>query len=307
MESKANYTIVGLVIVILTAALISVSLWLSVGFDKKHYVIYAVYMSEAVSGLNDDSAVKFNGVQVGRVKQIQLDRTNPQRVRLLLAIESKIPITTSTRATLISQGITGNTYVGLIANTSDLRPLVKGPHDKYPIIPTSPSIFNQLDKVLKDVSVNVNDVSKEVKKIFDDENAKNIAKTLHNLSVLSDVVARNKSNIDASFKDAHLLLKNVAKARRDLPGITKELHVSIKKINRMATQMADAAGKVSNTMDSGKLTIDKISQQTIPPIVTLVNQLNSIAANIEIISQQMRQNPSVIIRGISPPKPGPGE
>ena len=75
----------------------------------------------------------------------------------------------------------------------------------------------------------------------------------------------------------------------------------------MATQMADAAGKVSNTMDSGKLTIDKISQQTIPPIVTLVNQLNSIAANIEIISQQMRQNPSVIIRGISPPKPGPGE
>lgn len=307
MESKANYTIVGLVIVILTAALISVSLWLSVGFDKKQYVIYAVYMSEAVSGLNDDSAVKFNGVQVGRVKQIQLDRTNPQRVRLLLAIESKIPITTSTRATLISQGITGNTYVGLIANSSDLRPLVKGPHDKYPIIPTSPSIFNQLDKVLKDVSVNVNDVSKEVKKIFDDENAKNIAKTLHNLSVLSDVVARNKSNIDASFKDAHLLLKNVAKASRDLPGITKELHVSIKKINRMATQMADAAGKVSNTMDSGKLTIDKISQQTIPPIVNLVNQLNSIAANIEIISQQMRQNPSVIIRGVSPPKPGPGE
>jgi len=178
VESKANYTIVGLVIVILTAALISVSLWLSVGFDKKQYVIYAVYMSEAVSGLNDDSAVKFNGVQVGRVKQIQLDRTNPQRVRLLLAIESKIPITTSTRATLISQGITGNTYVGLIANSSDLRPLVKGPHDKYPIIPTSPSIFNQLDKVLKDVSVNVNDVSKEVKKIFDDENAKNIAKTL---------------------------------------------------------------------------------------------------------------------------------
>jgi len=307
VESKANYTIVGLVIVILTAALISVSLWLSVGFDKKQYVIYAVYMSEAVSGLNDDSAVKFNGVQVGRVKQIQLDRTNPQRVRLLLAIESKIPITTSTRATLISQGITGNTYVGLIANSSDLRPLVKGPHDKYPIIPTSPSIFNQLDKVLKDVSVNVNDVSKEVKKIFDDENAKNIAKTLHNLSVLSDVVARNKSNIDASFKDAHLLLKNVAKASRDLPGITKELHVSIKKINRMATQMADAAGKVSNTMDSGKLTIDKISQQTIPPIVNLVNQLNSIAANIEIISQQMRQNPSVIIRGVSPPKPGPGE
>ena len=60
-------------------------------------------------------------------------------------------------------------------------------------------------------------------------------------------------------------------------------------------------------MTSGKIALDKFSQQTIPPAISLLNRLNAIAANLEKVSNQLRQNPSVIIRGTTPPKPGPGE
>ncbi len=51
MEAKTNYTIVGLVVMILVGALIAARLWLSVGFEQKKYNTYVVHMREAVSGL----------------------------------------------------------------------------------------------------------------------------------------------------------------------------------------------------------------------------------------------------------------
>ena len=300
MESKANYTLVGLVVVILTAALISAALWLSVGFDQKEYQYYLVYMNETVSGLNEESSVKYNGVQVGYVRAIELDNKNPQRVRILLAIDKNTPITTSTTATLISQGITGNTYVGLAASSSSLQPLKKHSDEDYPVIPSSPSLFNQLDKVLKEVSENVNAVSVQVKKIFDQQNIHYVKQTLANLKTFTHVIAVNKKNINESIVNTDILLRNLAKISYELPQLTKELQIGVNKVSQ-------AGEKVSETMNSGKIALDKFSQQTIPPAISLLNRLNDIAANLEKVSNQLRQNPSVVIRGTTAPKPGPGE
>ncbi|MFC3908025.1 MlaD family protein [Legionella dresdenensis] len=307
MEAKTNYTMVGLAVIILTVALISVALWLSVGFDQKNYTTYAVYMHEAVSGLSEDSPVKYNGVQVGQVRKIELSHIDPQQVKILLSIEEGTPITTSTTATLISQGITGTTYVGLSASSSDLTPLRKIPKEPYPIIPSRPSLFNQLDSVLKEVSENVNAVSIEVKRIFDSENARNLKKSLANLETFTEVLSANNQNISQSLQNTNILLRNMANVSNQLPETMQDLRRSADKIGTMATDISNAGKQVSATMDAGKTALDKISQQTIPPAVVLLRRLDNIAANLEKVSSEMRQNPSVIIRGTAPSKPGPGE
>lgn len=307
LEAKTNYTIVGLAVLILLGGLIAAGLWLSVGFDQKQYHLYVVYIHEAVSGLSEESSVKYNGVKVGFVKKITLNRRDPQQVKILLSIEEGTPVTTSTSATLISQGITGTTYVGLSASSSDLTPLEKLPSEPYPIIPAKPSLFNQLDKVLKDVSENVNKVSLEISRIFDRENAKNIKKTLSNLETFSDVIAKNSKHIDRSLENADIFIKNIADASHQLPDIIKDLKVGVSKLDAMTTAMTTAGNKVSSAMDAGKKTINQISQQAVPPTVTLIRRLDTIAANLEKVSNQMRQNPAVVIRGTTPPKPGPGE
>lgn len=307
MEAKTNYTVVGLVVLILAGALLATALWLSVGFDQKKYHFYAVYIHEAVSGLSEQSPVKFNGVKVGFVSQISLNRHDPQQVRLLLSIEDGIPITTSTRATLISQGITGTTYVGLSASSPDLTPLVKAPNQPYPVIPASPSLFNQLDKVLKEVSENVGKVSKKVGEIFDSENAAYIKKSLANIKTFTDIIAQEGPQIRRSLKSADVLLKNVSTVSNQLPELMTELRIGLTKFKNMASAMTAAGNSVSSTMKTGKTAIDKISQQTVPSADTLLRRLDAIAANLEKVSTQMRQNPSVIIRGSTPPPPGPGE
>lgn len=304
MEAKTNYTMVGLIVVILTAGLITAGLWLSVGFNQKQYTIYAVYFHEAVSGLSEDSPVKYNGVQVGRVYKINLSRTDPQEVQILLNIEEGTPITTSTSAALISQGITGTTFVGLKANSSDLTPLRKIPEEPYPIIPTTPSLLNQLDSVLKEVSENVNSVSLKLKEVFDKENIQNLKQILDNLESFSSTIAQNNSAITQGMQNSNILLHNMADASKSFPEVISDLKRSI---NQLTGQISQAGESVSQAMKAGKVTIDKINETALPSAISLLQHLNNTAVNLEKTSNQLRQNPSIIIRGTSPPRPGPGE
>jgi phospholipid/cholesterol/gamma-HCH transport system substrate-binding protein len=271
---------------VLMAGLLSAGLWLSVGFDRRQYDLYTVYVPEPVSGLGDDSVVKYNGVRVGVVSKIELNQFDPQQVKIQLKIEEGTPITTSTHATLISQGITGATYLGLSATSPSLFPLQKTPGEPFPVIPYTPSFFSQLEK-------NINDVSIGIKRIFDKENAHSLKNALSNLQKITDVIAENHQNLNQSLQD--------------LPKLLNGLQVSVTKFNHMAESMSSAGEHVSDTMAAGKNTIDKLSQQTMPPIVLLMQRLDVIASNLEKVSAQMRQNPAVVIRGNTPPKSGPGE
>ncbi|AMQ28311.1 TPA: MCE family protein [Legionella pneumophila] len=307
MESKTNYTIVGLIVLILTAGLLSAGLWLSVGFNQKEYTSYTVYLKESVSGLSVESPVKFNGVQVGYVKEIKLNKNDPRQVELLLNIEKSTPITTSTSATLISQGITGVTYVGLSAGSSELTPLRKMPGEPYPVIPSKPSLLNQLDAVLKEVAENVGAVSEKAQLIFNEENADNVRKSLANIERITEIIADKGQTIDSSLNNLDVFVANMAKTSKQFPQLIKDLKTGISKFKSLADNMSAAGKDVSKTMIAGKNTIDQISQQAIPPAVILLRRLNAISANLEKVSNEMRQNPSVIIRGTKAPKLGPGE
>ncbi|MDF1647008.1 MAG: MlaD family protein [Legionellaceae bacterium] len=286
MEAKTNYTLVGLTVLLLGAGLLSASLWLSVGFDRKTYNTYITYLNESVSGLTEESPIKYNGVRVGLINSITLNHENPEQVILVLKIEQDVPITESTTATLVFQGITGTTYLGLSASTPSLVPLKKTPNSPYPVIPSEPSFFHKIEQ-------NVDTLTADLKRFFNKENADNIEKTLRNFESLSAVFTQNNQNINQTLED--------------LPQLTKSLKVSAEKFNTMAEDVSVSGKQFTATMKAGKNSIDQISQQTLPPITLLMRRLNDIAANLEKVSAEMRQNPSVLVRGSAPPKLGPGE
>lgn len=286
MEPKTNYTIVGLTVLLLIIGLIVTAIWLSVGFDRKKYHFYTIYVREAVSGLNEDSVVKYNGVRVGVVESIALSQVDPQKTRIVIKIEDGTPITMSTRATLMTQGITGATYLGLAANSSTFIPLQKTPGEPYPVIPAKPSFLNQLES-------DINAISFAFQKALSPENTENFKESLANIQKISEVIAQNGESI--------------AQGLQDFPAVVEELKNGILKFNAMAVNMAKAGKQVTVTMEAGKTGLDKISQQTIPPVILLLRRLDLIAADLEKVSAQMRQNPAVIIRGNTPPRSGPGE
>ena len=207
MEPRANYFIVGLFVISLAAILTSIIFWLS-SKDQAIYKPYLVYIKESVDGLNIQAPVKFNGVQVGSVANIQIDPHDPQQVKLLLNIQADTPINQSTKATLRTQGITGMMFVGLTAGATQAPFLTIAAGEKYPIIASKPSTLMQLDTAIRELTMNMHNISKNVNELLDDDNQKAIHRTLHNLAKISDVFANNATSMNTTLQDSQQLVQN---------------------------------------------------------------------------------------------------
>lgn len=307
MDSKVNYTIVGLFVILLGATLVVLIFWLTSLKHREVYDIYIVYMHEEVSGLNAQSPVRYNGVKVGYVQSIQLNPKDPQQVMLVLKIQEGTPITTSTIATLMAEGITGLDYIGLKALTAEAPPLEAKPGEKYPVIPSEPSLLLKLSTALQEVTKTVGDLSANISKVFDEKNREAIRESLANTAKITSTIAENSKNIDAIMVSTKKLLTNSAQASKDLPDIMKQLKATLASVKAVANKLNNAGNSVVVTMRDTRTAVQNVSQQLVPSTQQLLTQLNDVAGNLKQLSAELQHNPSILVRGKYPSPPGPGE
>src|SRR5258708_38208958 len=124
MEKNANYALVGLSSLILFVGLVIFVVWLARIACTQEYALYDIVVDGPVRGLNQGGEVHFNGIKVGEVTKIALDRTNPSRVIARARVTSDVPIRIDSYATLEPQGITGVNYIQITAGTPS-KPLLK--------------------------------------------------------------------------------------------------------------------------------------------------------------------------------------
>lgn len=231
MESNVNYSIVGAFVVIFTTALILIIFWLSVGLTSKDYNYYLVYMNESVAGLTPDSSVKYNGVDIGSVKKISVNTRNMKQVRILLAIDEQIPIKTDTIATLISQGLTGISYINL-SGGSPKAPLLKPrPNKKYPVITTEPSLFFRLDSMIRELGESLTKTSNDLQNVLNAENQLAIKNSLAHLDKITGTIAANSEELNASMRSASHALR--AFSSETLP----ETAITLRDIQKLANNL----------------------------------------------------------------------
>jgi phospholipid/cholesterol/gamma-HCH transport system substrate-binding protein len=142
--------------VILAAGLLAALLWYV--REASGFTTYQISTGDPVSGLIVDSPIEFHGVDVGKVKRIEL--TGPRSVRILLSIRDDAPVSSATVATVTSRGLatrgfTGYVYVALEDVNDDRRPIAAAEGAEYPVIPTAPSKMMNLDMAIDEVNRNV--------------------------------------------------------------------------------------------------------------------------------------------------------
>jgi phospholipid/cholesterol/gamma-HCH transport system substrate-binding protein len=141
MNPRVSYTLAGLFVLLLGGGLVTAIVWLSSATTDQRYEPYVAYFYESVGGLNPNASVTYRGVRVGQVRDIQLDRERPERVRVLLDIEEGTPVKTDTVAILVTQGITGLAHVELTGGSSEAPLIGRGSAEDIPEIPTRPSLW----------------------------------------------------------------------------------------------------------------------------------------------------------------------
>lgn len=272
MQSKINYTYIGLFVLILSLCLIIIPLWLFTGLSGKQYQTYVVYMNESVSGLSENAAVKYNGVDVGQVSHISLNPNNPRQVKLLLNIDETVPVHQDTVAILNTQGLTGIAYIGLKGG-SPSSPLVKiQKGETYPIIRSAPSLLFRLDETLQHLTLSIQKVSKDMQNLLSEKNLQSFENILQHLEKTSAAFAANSTEIDNSLQRLPTLIKH---------------------FDQTTLQTTQA--------------IHAFSTQVLPNTINELQHLNTLTTKLNQAADKIQENPAVLLRGAQPAPLGPGE
>ena len=307
---------------VLGALLIAGVLWLASGGTlQKKYDFYLAVVQESVAGLNLNAPVKYNGVDVGKVKNIQLDPENPERVKLIFAIERGTPVKVDTIAVLKTQGLTGIAYVELDGGTKNAASLIASGDNQYPIIQTKPSLSTRLENVLTTVLAKLDSTSSNIDSLFSQENRAAFKGALNDLAAVSKTFAARKDLIDASIVNVARTVNNTAQATQELSPIlakvgplidalavtTSHIKQSALAIEKAGNEAAVASNSAGKTVELAGANFERFSTETLPEVQRLLGELNELSASLKRLSEQTERDPASLLRGKSTVPAGPGE
>jgi phospholipid/cholesterol/gamma-HCH transport system substrate-binding protein len=303
-----NYAIVGLFVLVLGAVLVAGVLWLASGgaFQKK-YDYYLAVEDESVAGLNLNAPVKYNGVDVGMVKDIRLDAGNPERVNLLFAIERGTPIKEDTVAVLKVQGLTGIAYVELSGGAAGAAPLRAAQHGQYPVIRTKPSLSARIENVLTSVLAKLDSTSNNINALLSDENKAAFKSVLADVAVVAHTIAARKDTLDAGIANASRTLENTSRATARIDPLMDRVGRGAEAIEKMGNEVASTSASAGRTVDSVAADVKRFTAETLPELERLLGELGVLSASLRRLAEQTERNPSGLLFGRKRVPEGPGE
>lgn len=304
MEPKVNYVLVGAFVVLFGAVLIVIVLWLVRGGPQKTYRSYYAYFGESVSGINEDSVVRYKGIKVGRVRNMRLDPENPERVRLVLDIAEGTPIKEDTVASLATQGLTGLAFVELGGGTRDSPPLTPAPGQPYPVIKIKPSL--PLDQAASNLMTNLNEIALSLKDLTDKESRAAMRKTMINLAELTAALKQREKELDKLFSSTDRTLENTREATEKLPALISRVTETAAALENMAQQIARTGKSVDSLLAGSQQDVQRFTNQTLSEAGLLIAEIRQLTERLQRLAQQVEQNPRSLLFGRRP-APGPGE
>ena len=235
MERNAHYALVGAISAALFVSLLVFVVWLARAQFTNQYAVYDVDFKGPVRGLSSGGEVYFNGIKVGGVTKLSLDRRDPNRVVARIRITSDAPVKTDSMGSLEPMGITGVNYIQITAG-SPSQPLLKDvtPSNVIPVIHTTQSALEGLLAGGGDVLARSVEALDRVNTLLSDKNEAAFSATL------------------ANVRDATGLVKDQAQLLADLDTTLKSVTVS--------SQHIDTLAQNANTMltGDGKRTLDNL-------------------------------------------------
>lgn len=303
-----NFALVGAFVLALGATLIAAALWLAAGgATAQAYDLYLALVDESVAGLNQNAPVKYNGVDVGKVKGIHLDPANPERVRLVFAIERGTPIKEDTVAVLKIQGLTGIAYVELGGGTRESPPLRATAQEQYPVIRTKPSLSARLENVLTTVLAKLDSTSRNIDALLSEENRLAVSSALADIAVVSRTLAARKDTLDAGIVSAARTFDNGARVTAQIGPMIERIERSAEAVEKMGNEASLASASAGKTVAAVGAEVQRVSTDTLPQLQQLLGELSVLSGSLRRLAQQTERNPSSLLFGRSPVPPGPGE
>jgi phospholipid/cholesterol/gamma-HCH transport system substrate-binding protein len=266
METKANYVLIGAFVLLAAGALALFTLWIAGNPLNRSYADYDVIFNGPVNGLSEGGEVRFNGIKVGEVTTLRLDRDDPNNVIAHIRIEAQTPVRTDSVAQLNFLGITGVTFIQILAGSPD-SPMLVPVNGVTPQIKTSRTLVDELFQGGQDLLGVSGDTIKRLNDLLSEDNLKHFTSTLRSVDIAAAKIAADDGVVD-----------NAAEALAQLGPAIASLEAAAKSVEAAAASISTDVGTLSSDASAALDKVEPLLEQartTLAGLGLVVNQVNT--------------------------------
>ncbi|GAB4065628.1 MCE family protein [Ancylobacter sonchi] len=295
METRANYTIIGLFTLLVVAAGFAFVWWFNGSASRGPRTFYDVVFNGAVSGLQTGSGVTFNGIPVGEVTALRLDAQDPRRVVATIAVQPSTPVKSDTRAQLNAQVLTGLASVGLVGGQPNAQPLREPDEGQLPRIQADASAMQDLVEGAKQIMGRVDDVVRRVDDLLRANEGK-IGTVIDNVDKFTAVLGNNADNINGLITDVGAAARRIdvlaANLDKTVQAVDPEkVRTTVNDINAFTARLGTMSDKVDSILDNvNGLTSGKDGQGMFTEITAAAAEVRKLAANLDVRTAELTKN-----------------
>jgi len=308
METRANYALIGALVVLATALAAGFVLWFGQSEYRRNYDSYDIVFDGPVS-LEQGAAVRYIGIKVGEVATVRVDRFETSKVRARVRVSRDTPIRTDSTASIQLAGITGATFVQITAGTGPM--LEARPGEPVPIIPSERTLVDQIVAGGAQALGRANMTFERVNMILTDENIASVGRTLNNIERLTARLAAD----DGILADVSATLDDVSKAATAFEAASRELEdlgksanenieVAMIDIRELTTDVRRMARSATNTLDEATRAVTATAELIEGPAITAfentgtaANDLRLLISRLDRMAREIERNPQGFVTG----------
>jgi len=307
MMRHTNYALVGAFVIVLGLAMVAGVLWLAMGGTTGEFVRYHTDMTESVSGLSVDAPVKYRGVDVGRVVEIDIDPEEDQQVRLLIDVRAGTPVKVDSIAVLEFQGITGVAFLNLTGGSTGSALLLPTEADPVPEITAGPSLLLRLDEGISRLLLSFTATSDRIQQLLGDDNQAAVRASLADLASLL-------RELDASAADLRSAISGAAETFESTRDIGTQAGAAFTSVEEAAAAFEQMSVELERTSILVRAVVDDSNGEFMQLADTMERQVRMLSSDLRRLSERLdrlavtiEEDPSRIIYGPEAEELGPGE
>jgi phospholipid/cholesterol/gamma-HCH transport system substrate-binding protein len=296
MENKAHAMIAGLFTIAMLAAAVFAAIFFN--RDREVRVPYQIATTLSVPGLNPQAAVRYRGLDVGRVERIGFDPQSPGHILIDIGVRPDTPVTRSTFATLGYQGVTGLAYVQLDDSGSDPVRIASS-KDEVGRIELRPSLLDSLQTRGLAILGQTEELTKRLGALLNDENRQTMLTAVSNVSRAAVAVEGLPRQLEPTLAAMPAL---AGEAQRSLAALTR----LARNADLLATGLQGQEGaiaRVGAAADDVSAVADRFTQEVLPLTSDVRGSLRVLNRTLNGLTER----PQSILFGGPGVRPGPGE
>jgi len=307
MENRSYALMTGVFTIALLVATVLVGLWLN--RDRTEMAPYEIVTTQSIPGLNPQAAVRYRGLEVGRVDEIVFDPRVTGQILIRLSVEQDSPITTTTFASLGYQGVTGIAFIQLDDDRTG-SPRLAQREDQIARIPLRPGLLDQLEKRGLAILEKTEQITDSLAKMVSPENQQSIVGAFDSIGKAADAYAAIPQKLEPTLDRLPALTSKLDRSLTSFDSAATSVDQTADSYKQLADRLQGPDGpldRINGAIGSLQAATNELELETLPHVVQMTDEARGALRAVKRTANSLSDRPQGILFGAPSAQPGPGE